>query len=323
MDLEWNQCACGKESSVERLPFEIFEIGAVKLDENRKRISEFHGLIRPSVYKELHPVISEVTHVSMEELEACGGTFQSVMEEFLDWCGTDFFFCTWGSMDLTELQRNMSYYGMELPFPKPFLFYDVQKLFSIEYSDGKTRESLDEAVDFLHLKTDVPFHRALDDAGYTAAIMERLDFEKVGPYVSTDYYRVPENREEEFLLEFPDYTKFVSRVFESREDAMKDKSVTDMRCCRCKRMLRKKIRWFACGGQRFYLCLAVCPDHGFVRGKIRIKKREDGTVFAVRTQKIVDESGAELVFKKKEAEQVRRAEKQKMKKKAGHGIPAM
>ena len=27
-----------KESSVERLPFEIFEIGAVKLDENRKNI---------------------------------------------------------------------------------------------------------------------------------------------------------------------------------------------------------------------------------------------------------------------------------------------
>ena len=76
MDLEWNQCACGKESSVERLPFEIFEIGAVKLDENRKKISEFHGLIRPNVYKELHPVISEVTHVSMEELEACGGTFR-------------------------------------------------------------------------------------------------------------------------------------------------------------------------------------------------------------------------------------------------------
>ena len=46
-------------------------------------------------------------------------------------------------------------------------------------------------------------------------------------------------------------------------------------------------------------------------------------VFAVRTQKIVDESGAELVFQKKEAEQVRRAEKQKMKKKTGHGIPAM
>ena len=40
----------------------------------------------------------------------------------------------------------------------------------------------DEAVDFHHLKTDVPFHRALDDAGYTAAIME-VDFEKVGPYV--------------------------------------------------------------------------------------------------------------------------------------------
>ena len=32
-DLEWNQNPGGKELSVERLPFEIFEIGAVKLNE--------------------------------------------------------------------------------------------------------------------------------------------------------------------------------------------------------------------------------------------------------------------------------------------------
>ena len=44
------------------------------------------------------------------------------MEEFPDWCGTDFFLHLGGSMDLTELQRNMSYYGMELPFPKPLFF---------------------------------------------------------------------------------------------------------------------------------------------------------------------------------------------------------
>ena len=36
-DLEWNQCPSGKSDEVAELPFEIFEIGAVKLDDNMQR----------------------------------------------------------------------------------------------------------------------------------------------------------------------------------------------------------------------------------------------------------------------------------------------
>ena len=41
-------------------------------------------------------------------------------------------------------------------------------------------------------------------------------------------------------MNFPDYSKFVSRGFASKEEAMKDKRVTDMVCYKCRRMLRKK-----------------------------------------------------------------------------------
>ena len=34
-DLEWNQSPKGKEGTVDHLPFEIIEIGAVKLDEGQ------------------------------------------------------------------------------------------------------------------------------------------------------------------------------------------------------------------------------------------------------------------------------------------------
>ena len=69
LDLEWNQSSRGKEGSVNCLPFEIIEIGAVKLNENFRTVSEFHRLIRPRVYRQMHFKISEVTHMSMEELE--------------------------------------------------------------------------------------------------------------------------------------------------------------------------------------------------------------------------------------------------------------
>ena len=38
-DLEWNQCPYGKERENRRLPFEILEIGAVKLDEKWRKDS--------------------------------------------------------------------------------------------------------------------------------------------------------------------------------------------------------------------------------------------------------------------------------------------
>ena len=72
LDLEWNQSSGGRETSMDRLPFEIIEIGAVKLDENLRIISEFSRLVRPQVYKTLHYKISEVTHLSQEKLEQQG-----------------------------------------------------------------------------------------------------------------------------------------------------------------------------------------------------------------------------------------------------------
>ena len=274
-DLEWNQNPGGKEASVERLPFEIFEIGAVKLNEEREKVAEFHRIIRPCVYRQMHRIISEVTHVSIED------------------------------------------YGMTIPFPKPFLFYDVQKLYSLCYQDGKARISLDEAVESFALDVDAPFHRALGDAEYTGRVMRAMDFDSVKDYVSVDYYLPPENEDEEFTLRFPEYTKFVSQMFETKEEAMEEKRVTDIVCTKCRRMLRKKIRWFS-SGQRYYLCLATCPEHGMMKGKIRMKKSEDGRVFAVKTVKPVDEEGAEAVFLKKEEARIRRAEKSRQKKL--HGV---
>ena len=72
-----------------------------------------------------------------------------------------------------------------------------------------------------------------------------------------------------------------------------------MKCVKCNRMLRKKLRWFPYG-QRFYFCLAVCPEHGFVKGKIRVKKSEDDRFYAVKTAKMADSQDVELLVQKKE-----------------------
>ena len=101
--------------------------------------------------------------------------------------------------------------------------------------------------------------------------------------------------------------------FETKEEAMEEKRVTDVVCTKCRRMLRKKIRWFS-SNQKFYFCLAVCPEHGYMKGKIRMKKSEDGSFFAVKTTKLVGEEGAAYVEQKKEETKKKRAERNKAKK---------
>lgn len=313
LDLEWNQSAGGKEETVERFPFEIIEIGAVKLNEALEEVGQFKRLIKPRVYPELHEKILEVTHMDEKTLKEEGWDFEEAAKEFFQWCKEDAVFCTWGSMDLTELQRNLAFYGMENPFPRPFLYYDVQKLYSLLYGDGKVRQSLDIAVLELQIMEERPFHRALDDAHYTGRVMNKMGFEKVREYWSTDYYRLPESREEEVYLVFPEYSKYISRTFETKQDAIADKTVTDLICFKCNRMLRKKIRWFSVN-QKFYTALGCCPEHGNVKGKIRMRRSDDGRIYVVKTMKLVGEEDIWEIFEKKEETKKKRVEKTKIRK---------
>ena len=94
-DLEWNQSPGGKKYSNSRLPFEIIEIGAVKMNEQREVVDIFQRLVKPQVYNWIHDSIHEVIHVDYKDL-ADGVPFQQAVREFLKWCGEEYVFCTWG-----------------------------------------------------------------------------------------------------------------------------------------------------------------------------------------------------------------------------------
>ena len=162
-DLEWNQCPDGKRKEVACLPFEIIEIGAWKLNERRQITGQFHTIIKPQVYKWIHNKTREVIHIDYENLRD-GLPFPAAAREFLEWCGEDYRFCTWGDLDVMELQRNLKYYSMEQLLPGPIFYYDIQKLFSRNFEDGKSRKSLEYGIDYLGLPKKEGFHRALEDA---------------------------------------------------------------------------------------------------------------------------------------------------------------
>lgn len=318
LDLEWNQSPGGRYRENPKIPFEILEIGAVKLNSRRKTVSEFHETIKPLIYRTMNRHTQEVVHMDMGELKK-SRTFSPVARSFLDWCGRNPVFVTWGPSDLFELQRNLEYYHIQYPFPKPFLYYDLQKLYSLGYLDGKKRPALQEVVEALQIPQERRFHAAFDDAWYTAEIMKRMNIKPLLIYKSVDYYRLPENSEEEFTLDFKTYTKFVSQLYPDKETAMKQPAVTAMKCSRCNHPLKTEIDWFAGVGGSMYYALCECPKHGYVKGKIRIRKGPGEDVYVVKTVKPADDEGVAEIRERKASAQERRhkrLEKEKAKRKA-------
>ncbi len=292
LDLEWNQSSDGKEEESKLLPFEIVEIGAIRLNSERQMVSEFSELIKPQVYHEMHHITRKLIHLQMDQLEH-GRPFAEVAEQFFDWCGEEPVFCTWGAMDLTELQRNLSYYGMQTLADGPFPFLDVQKLFSIGFEDRKSRRSLEYAIDYLKIEKDIPFHRAFSDAYYTAKVLALLDQEVLRNY-SYDVFHIPKDKQSEIHVQFDTYAKYISRGFADKAQAMEDRTVSSTKCYLCRRSLRRKIRWFTPNGKHYY-CVSYCDRHGYMKSKVRMRKSEDKMVYVVKTEKFITEAEVEAI----------------------------
>lgn len=312
-DLEWNQAADMRTRRANSLLFEIIEIGAVKLNENRDKLDDFHELIKPQVYHTMNQVTGDLLHLKMEQLENCR-SFPEVAGDFVRWCGRDYVFCTWGSLDLAELQKNMDYYHMAPVSEKTLKYYDIQKLFSIAFEDSKSRRTLQYAVDFLGIRKDVAFHRAYTDAYYTAQIVKRIESDAVFENYSFDTYRLPRNESEEIQVCFADYAKYISREFSDKPAAMGDKEVTSTRCFLCGARTRKKIPWFTNNGKHYYTVVS-CARHGAIKGKIRLRRTEKGRIYVVKTMRQIDSDGVQDILNKKN--QIRQNRKERRHKKEG------
>ena len=299
MDLEWNQSPNGKEGEIKSIPFEIIEIGAVKLNDKQEILGEFNELVQPQIYTELDQNVSQIVHISMEELQK-GNPFPQVMERFLKWCGDDVIFCTWGPMDLVELQRNMNHYGFPTLDTKPFFFYDVQKLFAIFFEEDKKTRTLSFAAEYFHLQEDGEFHSAICDAKYTARIFQKFDLKKTKKYMEIDYFNPPKCQEDEIYVSFASYSKYISMVHKSKDQLLRSKYVKGTVCCICHGPTSRQIDWFSSSAKVNYFGLFYCKKHGYLKGKLRVKKTDNNRYFAVKTIKIISKEEALNLKKQKE-----------------------
>lgn len=305
LDLEWNQCPAGKKYEDPKLPFEIIEIGAVKLSGDFQPLGSFHEIIRPEVYKRLHFMTRSVINLRERDLKG-KRSFPEVFRDFSAWCGDDFLFCTWGPGDLPELQRNVAWHQRRnrlkktWPFAYPLFYRDVQELFSITYEDGIKRRSLEWAVEYMNLEKKEKFHGAWSDALYTSRILEKIPQKTVEECVFLDTFKSPKTREEEILLQDGNTTRFFSMSFRDRELVMHDKVIAQTKCPVCGRRCRKKIRWFEENSKNL-LCAAICPDHGLLKGRVRLRQNGEGLWFAIKTIQPIPEEDLDQIRNRQES----------------------
>lgn len=297
LDLEWNQGNSRREELKPDLPFEIIEIGAIKLDEKRNVIGSFHRIIRPVVYPRLFEMTRKLLDVSEKDLEQ-GVGFVEAAREFFNWCGKEYRFCTWGLSDLGVLQQNLDYFHVSYQLEYPLYYYDVQQLYSIAFDGMKGLRSLEYAVRALVLPIERPFHGALYDAEYTAEVFCQINPGLVSRYPALDIYRYPGKDEKEIIVQYPESRMIVSPTRDTKVDVKQEKQMYHLCCAICDRRLKKIMPWFTgnmCGRARTYYTLGHCKLHGYMKGKLFIKKPEPTKYFGIQmVQQVSEEAAGEL-----------------------------
>jgi len=183
LDLEFNQAfdfGNGKSKPTdERCPFEIIQIGAVRLDDSFKYEESLSIFVEPSIYKRLHPYVARITGLKESHLSG-KQRFPRALTELQEFTRTeDVIYCVWGANDIKELRKNMDYY--KLTNDATFINYiDVQKIASkhLKHLEGMGI-GLKNAIAALDIEMDKPFHDALNDAEYTAKILQRLKYKHI------------------------------------------------------------------------------------------------------------------------------------------------
>ena len=182
IDLEFNQPFAFskglKTVLVPECPFEVIQIGAVKMNADFEIADSRSFLSKPSVYKRIHPFVKKITGLGSEAFLK-QQIFPKVYEDFIEFLGNDeYVFCVWGSGDMRTLFDNISYYRLENRLIDKYI--DVQKMASrrLESLPGNSI-GLKTAVEAFELETNEDFHDALNDALYTAKIFQTLRDDEV------------------------------------------------------------------------------------------------------------------------------------------------
>jgi DNA polymerase III epsilon subunit-like protein len=195
-DLEFNQGYNFEDENIKvtnsNCPFEIIDIGAVKLDKNFNTIATFDELVKPAVYTRLNPFIEKLTGISEDSLNTAK-PFTLVYRKLLEFIADVKVLCVWGTADIKELIRNINYYNLEdAAFPRKYI--NVQYYVSRQLRlPSSTVIGLANAARLMDITIETQLHKAYNDAYYTAEIFKKLNHKNI----DTKIYNTADERNRE------------------------------------------------------------------------------------------------------------------------------
>jgi DNA polymerase III alpha subunit (gram-positive type) len=281
LDLEWNSAF---SEEMKRYVCEIFEIGAVKLDENLDIIDTFSEIIKPQILNTFNHRIVELTNIKKEEFESARN-LEEVLVDFENFVGDDSLILTWSRSDIPVLLENYRFLNKRcksVPMLKKYMDLQVYVQSFIEHKKGN-QVSLMGAAEKLDIDiSDLPPHRAINDSIISARCLKKTydekKFSKLIEEVNPDFYK---------RLFFK--TKFISRI---THPAVK-KSDLIFYCEECKKQLSKKKAW-EFKNRSFYSVKRCTNCNIDYKCTLQIKETFDGVVKTRRCKKIVNTEDSKI-----------------------------
>ena len=275
LDLEWNTANWKTKRKLKgRLPFpvEIMEIGAVLLDSNFNIQSSFSTDVKAKYFTFLDKHVEEVTRRDEESLSR-GLLFPQAVEAFQSWLEDnkidDYIICTWSKADINPWLSNMDHYKLEHKVKAKVL--DVQRLFGHHIENLKEQKSICFALEHFKLSADRDFHKAINDAYYTAEILQCLVSDLKAraklPQENAACYKVIKSLSIDPTL--TTRAKLKLPAYKNIKEAKKSIKKMKWNCPACGKELTGHALWKTGKETHFYRKLH-CAEHGVVTVEISL-----------------------------------------------------
>ena len=315
IDLEWNQAMSSKSSVFNHLPIhlrgEIIQIGAVKLNEDFTPGEEFQRDVRPVWFRKMHQKVKKLTGFDNERL-AHGLPFTQAIREFLDWCGPDCTFMTWGYDDRGIMEQNLIIHDLDIDWLGSWI--NLQLIYNQQTDGDRNQKSLETAMEHFSIEQTRVAHDALGDAYNTALVCSRLDI----PAGVTSYNDIVQSmtrkvKPKASSKEPEPLVRSVSHSHGTKEALWTAVEAAGVACPICGKALAHT-EWVNQGDGR-YMALAPCEEDGTFLLRIRIRHEEDGSWRARRLIYQADEA-MQRSFLERQAHPRRRKRNRKKKAQA-------
>lgn len=281
MDLEWNQAMSSKSSVYNYLPIhlrgEIIEIGAVRLNDDWTPGEEFQIDVKPVYFRKMHYKVKKLTGIDGDRLSHAPG-FVEAFEQFRAFCGDHCTFLTWGYDDKGIMEQNIIVHDQDWDWIDGWV--NLQLIYNMQVDGDRNQKSLASAMEHYGIEQTRVAHDALGDAYNTGLVCSRLDMAEGLAHYEDAARRLSLRRQEREQraaesegpapLEHLTFTGYANR-----NAAFDDEALQNIPCPVCGRALELQ-RWVNQGDRR-YMTLASCPEHGNYLVRVKLKFTEEET----------------------------------------------